>query len=876
MKNKILVSFLGALLISLFPPSVFSQDTVVRIEPSSVMPSRVDEQFSVDIVIKNGMNVAGYQILLEYDRSALRCRGVISADEKDYYLSDKAFYGQLQYTTKSMETKRLVQLAAAAPSESNGNGILVTFKFEVIEVKASSLKLVVGDPAKGTGTLLSDAVGNLTAPNVDGASVTSATGKVCTVFSLKTDRRVRCVAYSPDGSILASSNDRASGNSKVYLWDSATGENLHTISDDEEPYHKDIYSIAFSPKDNWFAIGGDGGEIRVWKRGENQTWVKAVRDNDPEVIHVGRDVWSVAFSHDETKLACGKNSHAFKDKNHTVDVWEWNPASDKWDDSDDHTDKVTLKSHNRNVNSVAFQPTDSNILASADNGGRVVTWSISERKILDEYKLPKEGYSKVNSIDFSPDGEYLASGGSDGVIWWRVGQTDPVKTLRDPDEFGVLSVVFESNTVLLSGGYDKKIREWVWNEGDPKHQSSTNINSYIWSIAVNPLFDVIAIGTGRDQGRRSGTVRQFGCTDQGNFTVGGGRIDTELASLQISPYLISQVAYGENYTYFILDPQLARVPGVSGIEYRNCTITLDTSDYDFFMFPLIDKEQNKPDKIADLLIEVPITLIFYLPSKVLEIFDAVKSTVLDILSIVEGVKNTFEQSEEDLKVTVKPAKGVSQAIRDSLFDTVIDGEWKDYSYITYPNICLIKGKLESIDIRIEQDYEIGSETPHTATHTVTYEGTWYLEDDALAAPRARPMSLADYPPFQALPPEVREYLLRRFGEFENDVAVGAEAWRMPEGTSLLPNYPNPFNPETWIPYRLADAADIQITIYDARGASVRQLELGIQAPGFYTARSKAAYWDGNNENGESVASGVYFYRLRAGDYTATRRMVILK
>ena len=81
----------------------------------------------------------------------------------------------------------------------------------------------------------------------------------------------------------------------------------------------------------------------------------------------------------------------------------------------------------------------------------------------------------------------------------------------------------------------------------------------------------------------------------------------------------------------------------------------------------------------------------------------------------------------------------------------------------------------------------------------------------------------------------------------------------PKATALLPNYPNPFNPETWIPYRLAHAADVTLTIYDIKGVVVRQLELGHQVAGYYTARSKAAYWDSCNESGESVANGVYFY-----------------
>ena len=93
---------------------------------------------------------------------------------------------------------------------------------------------------------------------------------------------------------------------------------------------------------------------------------------------------------------------------------------------------------------------------------------------------------------------------------------------------------------------------------------------------------------------------------------------------------------------------------------------------------------------------------------------------------------------------------------------------------------------------------------------------------------------------------------------------------------LLPNYPNPFNPETWIPYQLSEAAVVSITLYDVTGRVVHSLDLGHQAAGYYRSRSKAAYWDGRNNLNEPVASGVYFYHLQAGEFSATRRMLILK
>ena len=98
----------------------------------------------------------------------------------------------------------------------------------------------------------------------------------------------------------------------------------------------------------------------------------------------------------------------------------------------------------------------------------------------------------------------------------------------------------------------------------------------------------------------------------------------------------------------------------------------------------------------------------------------------------------------------------------------------------------------------------------------------------------------------------------------------------PKETQLLANYPNPFNPETWIPYRLAEDAFVTLTIYDTASRVVRTLDVGHRIAAAYENRSKAIYWDGRNEFGESVASGVFFYHLSAGEYSAIKKMVILK
>ena len=108
------------------------------------------------------------------------------------------------------------------------------------------------------------------------------------------------------------------------------------------------------------------------------------------------------------------------------------------------------------------------------------------------------------------------------------------------------------------------------------------------------------------------------------------------------------------------------------------------------------------------------------------------------------------------------------------------------------------------------------------------------------------------------------------------LSIRLDSIGQPKLTQLLQNFPNPFNPETWIPYQLETSADVTLQIYDTSGGIVRTLDLGFKGQGFYMTRSTAAYWDGRNNLGEQVASGVYFYSLNTADFSATRKMLILK
>ncbi len=98
----------------------------------------------------------------------------------------------------------------------------------------------------------------------------------------------------------------------------------------------------------------------------------------------------------------------------------------------------------------------------------------------------------------------------------------------------------------------------------------------------------------------------------------------------------------------------------------------------------------------------------------------------------------------------------------------------------------------------------------------------------------------------------------------------------PDKSALLQNFPNPFNPETWIPFQLKDESDVVIRIYSLSGELVRELNLGHKPAGIYTTKDRAAYWDGKDRFGMPVSSGIYFYSINAGKLSATKKMIVLK
>ena len=186
---------------------------------------------------------------------------------------------------------------------------------------------------------------------------------------------------------------------------------------------------------------------------------------------------------------------------------------------------------------------------------------------------------------------------------------------------------------------------------------------------------------------------------------------------------------------------------------------------------------------------------------------------------------------------------------------------------------------------------LGSTTPGDSRADVNGDGTINVLDLIVVAQHlgestegAAPSNVAAVDSLELNPAMIQAWIARARVEDDGSLAFQQGIAKLeqlltlfiPEETALLHNYPNPFNPETWIPYQLAEPAEVTVHIYATNGVLVRTLALGYQPAGIYQYRSRAAYWDGKNEVGESVASGVYFYTFTAGDFIATRKMLIMK
>ena len=622
---------------------------------------------------------------------------------------------------------------------------------------------------------------------------------------------------------MVARSHRGVGADTIRLWDAVTGAHQRTLTG----HTFFVNSVAFSPDGRTLASGSDDNTIRLWD---------AVTGAHQRTLTGHRwDVTSVAFSPDGRTLASGSSDD-------TIRLW----------DAVTGAHQRTLTGHTDTVFSVAFSP-DGRTLASGSSDNTIRLWDAvtgAHIRTLRGHKLD------VNSVAFSPDGRTLASGGGEDdhtIRLWDAVTGAHQRTLTG-HTWDVESVAFSPDgRTLASGSRDGTIR--LWDAVTGAHQRTlTGHSRSVESVAFSPDGRTLASGS------RDGTVLLWELTPSATTT----------ATVSVSPSEVPSPAIGEPLTLSINIAEGENVAGYQGtVQFDTAAIRyVESANGDFlpagafFVPPVVDGNRVT---LASSAINAVSNGDGTLATITFEVVEVKASTVtLSEVTLVNPDGDLSSPLVENGEV-IEPAQLVGDVNKDgvvNILDLVLVGsnfgqtgenraDVNEDGVVNIVDLVLVAGAFGNTAAAPAYTQALGSYGTGNPSPTAADVEGWLAQ--------ARELDLTDATVRRGI--IVLEQLL---------------AALTPKETTLLPNYPNPFNPETWIPYQLATDSDVTLTIYTSKGAVVWRFELGHQPAGFYTARAQAAYWDGRNANGESVASGIYFYQLRAGDYSALRRMVILK
>ena len=513
----------------------------------------------------------------------------------------------------------------------------------------------------------------------------------------------------------------------------------------------------------------------------------------------------------------------------------------------------TLRGHRDDVMSVAYSP-DGSIIATGSWDYTIRLWD----GLTGEYQKTLTGHKwGVETVSFSPDSLTLASGGQDNTIrFWDV-ETGRQKLEFNGRSYAIPVVAyFPDGSKIASGTLEGDIH--VWDAFTGQHITSYTGHTEegianVTSIDFNLDGSILASG-GTDRiirlwdtatGEQLGTIVEHVHPGHGDwvnvvFSHDGSKL-ASTGAWDLTARLWDTT--GQHLKTFE-----GHTAGVYAIAFSPDNRTLATGSTDGEI-RLWDTVTGSLEKILIGHTDSVGTLAFSPNANIL---------------VSGGADHTVNLWE------ITPGSGFSQ---QPIEGEKLAGDVNNDGVVNIQDLVLVAANLGETG---QTDADVNGDGIVDIRDLVKVAGAL---GNAAAAPALHPQTLAMF-----TAADVQQWLSQAQSLNLTDITSQKGilflrqllATLIPKETALLPNYPNPFNPETWLPYQLAQSTDVTLAIYAANGQVVRTLELGHQPAGMYQTRSRAAYWDGRNKSGEPVASGIYFYTLTAGDFTATRKLLIRK